>query len=69
MDICTKIYFNREKELKYQKLFSIKEYDSYIESNKLDITEVIAKLYEKDSLVSSTLISEVDIIHNLHKDL
>jgi len=68
IDVCTKIYFYREKEITYQKLFTISEYDRYVEANNLDIAEVIEKLYEKDTLTTTTLISGIDIRTNLHKD-
>lgn len=68
VEICTKVYFYKDQQSDYQKIFTISEYDKYLESDKLDILEVIRVLYKKDILTVEDLKLGIDTKHNIHKD-
>lgn len=64
-DVCTKIYFFQQHINKYQKQFTIKEFDKYLETEKLEIKEVVEVLYEKDMDWLMEILKHIDVKNNI----
>ncbi len=67
-DTCTKLYFFQQQSIKYQKLFTISEFDKYLEVEKLKIKEVVIALYKKEPAVIPDILKLIDIRNNIHKE-
>jgi len=68
LELCTKIFYFKEKNKDYQKIFTINEYDCILETEKISLVKIIEALYWKDAITIENLKWWIDTKHNIHRD-